>query len=95
MVAKAIQMKLIRRSLPDLLFGVLWSAVTLGLFELFVDLSRLDPSKHPLWSSIFGPPWLHHLYYFQLTIALLWLYIRRPYLFTRLSKTLNSFMEKL
>lgn len=60
----------------DLVFGILWSATFLGTFELYVDLSQLRSSTHPIWSGVFGFPWLHHIYYVEVGVLVLWVVSR-------------------
>ena len=61
-----------RKPWLDLAFGILWSATFLGTFELLYDLSQLRPSVHPIWSGVFGFPFLHHIYYVELGLLVVW-----------------------
>jgi len=65
-----------RKPWLDLAFGALWSATFLGTFEVYYDLSQLNPSVHPIWSGVFGFPFLHHMYYVELGLLGIWVVSR-------------------
>lgn len=61
----------------DMLFACFWTAILIGIFELFFDAWQRQLVMHPVWSTVFGKPILHHLYYFHFALMILWLIARK------------------
>lgn len=72
----------IKKSWPDLAFGILWAGTLISIFQLFCE----SPISHPIWSTVFGFPFLHHAYYLHIGLIIPWMYIRKWVLFMRFAR---------
>jgi len=56
---------------PKLLQAMFWVGWSLILWALFEEYLK---SSEPVWSSVFGPPFLHHGYYGLILVVLAWVF---------------------